>query len=118
MSTRMAREDRDKTATRGDLWVLEDRLDGRMDRFDDVQRRVILTLAELTGSIHDLKTYMVENMATKTEVRELRSQMDGFAGQLGDFRRQWAYQSDGLMSHERRLDDHDRRLGKIESRSQ
>jgi uncharacterized phage infection (PIP) family protein YhgE len=82
------------------------------------QRRILVVLAQVVGTLAEMK----ENYATKAEVRELRSEvltrMDGFAGSLEDFKRQWAYQSDGLMLHEARLDDHDRRLGKVESRPQ
>ncbi len=79
-------------------------------------RKVMLAIAQVVGALAEMKE------STKTEIRELRSEMhtrmDGFAGSLNDFRRQWAFQSDALMLHEGRLDDHERRLGKIESRPQ
>ena len=104
-------QDESGTATKNDLKSLRSEL-------LDGQRRIMVVLSQVVGTLSEMK----ENYATKVEVRELRSEvltrMDGFADSLEEFKRQWAYQSDGLRLHDARLDDHDRRLGKIESRPQ
>lgn len=105
-----------KTSFQSDLRSVEKRLDGRMDGLEAGQTRIMVVLSQVVGSLHDLRTEMRDTFATKFEVRELRSQMDGFAGQMTDFRRQWSCQSDGLMGHEGRLNDHERRLQKLEPR--
>jgi hypothetical protein len=76
----MARHDNREPSTRGDLWALEKRLDARLDSSDSVQKRIMVELARLVGSVDDLKAYMVKNMATKSEVRTLQSAVDSFAG--------------------------------------
>lgn len=101
---------------RAEIRNVEKRLDGRMDGLESGQNRIMAVLSQVVGSLHDLRTEMRDTFATKFEVRELRSQMDGFAGSLNDFRRQWAYQSDALMGHDARLNDHERRLQKLEPR--
>ena len=111
MTDDMMEQDQNGAATKSDLLsVRSELLEG--------QRKMMMVLSQVVGTLAEVK----ENCATKAEARELRSvvltRMDGFAGSLNDFRRQWSYQSDGLMLHQARLDDHDRRLGKIESRPQ
>ena len=84
----------------------------------DGQRKMMIVLSQVVGTLAEMKV----NVATKAELRELRSEvlqrMDGFAGSLDDFRLEWAHHREGQMRHEDRLDDHERRLGKIESRRQ
>lgn len=77
-----------KTSFQNDLRSVEKRLDGRMDGLESGQTRIMVVLSQVVGSLHDLRTEMRDTFATKFEVRELRSQMDGFAGQMTDFRRQ------------------------------
>jgi len=105
-----------KVSLQNDLRSVEKRLDGRMDRLETGQKKIMTTLSQVVGTLSEMK----DKLATKAEVRELRSdmhtRMDGFAGSLNDFRRQWAYQSDALMGHEGRLNDHERRLQKLEPR--
>jgi hypothetical protein len=136
MAKDMTGQNNDGAATKKDLSLAKSEMKGNLlsvrnellssqsnlsEMVGDVKegnRRIMVALAQVVGTLTEMK----ENYATKAEVRELRSEvlnrMDGFAGSLEDFKRQWAFQSDGLMLHEARLDDHERRLGKIESRPQ
>ena len=86
------------------------RLDVTVARIDSTLNRVMITVAKIDGNMADMKNYLDQNMATKTDISSLNSRMDGFAGLLLDSRHRWAV-------HAETLTEHDSRLKKLESHS-
>lgn len=44
--------------------------------------RTMISVAQLVGGMADMKQYLAENMATKKDMSDLNSRMDGFSGLL------------------------------------
>jgi hypothetical protein len=65
--------------------------------------RTMITVAQLVGSMADMKQYLTDNMATKKDMSDLNSRMDGFSGLLLDSRHRWAIHADTLYTHDERL---------------
>ena len=70
--------------------------------------RTMISVAQLVGSMADMRQYLAENMATKQDISHLSSRMDGFSGLLLDSRHRWAV-------HAETLADHDERIKKLET---
>lgn len=73
-------------------------------------KRTMVSVAGLVGDMADMKEYLAENMATKKDMSDLNSRMDGFSGLLLDSRHRWAV-------HAETLSEHDARLKKLETPS-
>ena len=71
--------------------------------------RTMISVSQLVGDMSDMKQYLAENMATKKDMSDLNSRMDGFSGLLLDSRHRWAV-------HAETLSNHDERIKKLESR--
>ena len=65
--------------------------------------RTMMTVAQLVGSMADMKQYLTDNMATKKDMSDLNSRMDGFSGLLLDSRHRWAVHAETLSAHDERL---------------
>jgi hypothetical protein len=74
-------------------------------------RRVILTLVRLEGKMDD----MAERMATKEDLKVIKAQLDDFTGDILAARRDRALQSESFMAGQRRLDDHELRIARLET---
>jgi cob(I)alamin adenosyltransferase len=68
-----------------------------------MMRRIMMSVAKLAGEVSDLKDYLKENMATKSDISALNKRMDGFSGLLEESRLRWAVHSDTLARHDARL---------------
>jgi len=69
-------------ATNSDLSATNAKLDVTNSKLD----RTMISVAQLAGDMTDLKVYLAENMATKKDMSDLNSRMDGFSGLLLDSR--------------------------------
>ncbi len=85
------------------------RIDASVTRLDSTVNRMAVTVAQLVGGLSDMKDFLAENMATKKDISNLNSRMDGFSGLLLDSRHRWAVHAETLAQH-------DARLTKIETR--
>jgi chromosome segregation ATPase len=65
--------------------------------------RTMISVARLAGDMTDMKQYLAENMATKKDMSDLNSRMDGFSGLLLDSRHRWAVHAETLSEHDARL---------------
>jgi len=65
--------------------------------------RTMITVAQLVGGMADMKQYLSENMATKKDMSDLNSRMDGFSGLLLDSRHRWSIHAETLTQHDERL---------------
>jgi len=65
--------------------------------------RTMISVAGLVGEMTELKEYLAENMATKKDMSDLNSRMDGFSGLLLDSRHRWAVHAETLSAHAERL---------------
>ncbi|MBI2384399.1 MAG: hypothetical protein HYV14_00140 [Elusimicrobia bacterium] len=65
--------------------------------------RTMISVAGLVGEMAELKEYLAENMATKKDMSDLNSRMDGFSGLLLDSRHRWAVHAETLTNHDERL---------------
>jgi hypothetical protein len=54
-------------------------------------------------------------MATKEDLKVIKAQLDDFTGDILAARRDRALQSESFMSGQRRLDDHERRITRLET---
>ena len=72
--------------------------------------RTMVSVAKLVGGMADMKRYLAENMATKKDISDLSTRMDGFSGLLLDSRHRWAVHAETLV-------DHDARLKSLESKA-
>ena len=64
--------------------------------------RVIVTTVQTSADLAELKTYVHENLVTKNE---FKTQMDGFAGRIDDFRLHMAQQKERLDDLESKSKD-------------
>lgn len=90
--------------TNAELNSTNSRLSTTNSRLD----RTMITVARLVGDMADVKVYLAENMATKKDMSDLNSRMDGFSGLLLDSRHRWAVHAETLV-------DHDTRIKKLET---
>lgn len=65
--------------------------------------RTMISVAGLVGEMAELKVYLAENMATKKDMSDLNSRMDGFSGLLLDSRHRWAVHAETLSAHDARI---------------
>ena len=72
----------------------------------DIFRPIVVTLAHHTAELADIRGHIKDKMVTRDE---FHSRMDGFAGRVTDF----DYSS---AKNRARLDEHEERLKKLESR--
>lgn len=77
-----------------------------------VSRRMIATLVRLEDKMDD----MAERMATKDDIRVMNSRLDDFTADIQAARRDRALQSETFMAGQRRLDDHELRITRLETR--
>ena len=75
------------------------RIDSTVTRMDATMNRVMISVAQLTGHMSEMK----RDMSTKQDISDLNSRMDGFAGLLIDSRQRWAIHADTLVKHDERL---------------
>lgn len=71
--------------------------------------RTMITVARMAGEISEIKHDLATKVATKDDISMLKKSIDAFAGrqQVRDF--QWS-------KHQFLLDDHDKRLTRLEAR--
>jgi len=74
-------------------------------------RRVILTLVRLEEKMDD----MAERMATKDDLKIIKTQLDDFSGDILAARRDRALQSETFMAGQRRLEDHELGITRLEN---
>ncbi|MDE2143347.1 MAG: hypothetical protein KGJ84_13135 [Elusimicrobia bacterium] len=74
-------------------------------------RRIAMTLIRIEGKFDD----MSERMATKDDINSINNRLDDFTADIQSARRDRALQSESYMTHQRRLDDHEARLKRIET---
>ncbi len=65
--------------------------------------RTMISVAQVVGDMADMKVYLAENMATKKDMSDLNSRMDGFSGLLLDSRHRWAVHAETLANHDERI---------------
>ena len=65
--------------------------------------RTMISVAGLVGEMAELKDYLAENMATKKDMSDLNSRMDGFSGLLLDSHHRWAVHAETLSAHDERI---------------
>lgn len=65
--------------------------------------RTMTSVAQLVGDMSGMKQYLAENMATKKDMSDLNSRMDGFSGLLLDSRHRWAVHAETLSNHDERI---------------
>lgn len=111
--------------TNAELSATNSRLDNTNARFDNLNGefnaanaglnttnsrldRTMISVAQLVGDMADVKVYLAENMATKKDMSDLNSRMDGFSGLLLDSRHRWAVHAETRV-------DHDARIKKLET---
>ena len=70
-------------------------------------RRTMVQVAQLTGDAADIKHEIATNVATKGDVSRILDRMDAFAGSKKD-------DDFDAAKNVHRLDDHDRRLRRLE----
>ena len=75
------------------------RLDSTASRIDATLNRVMSTVANVAGTLAEIKA----DMATKKDISDLNSRMDGFAGLLLDSRHRWAVHAETLAKHDERI---------------
>lgn len=100
----------DITVMRGDIAVMRSDIlvmrDDILAAMRDMLRPITITLAHHTAELADIRGHIKEKMVTRDE---FHSRMDGFAGRVAD--------SDYSSAKNRaRLDEHEERLKKLESR--
>ena len=74
-------------------------------------RRIVATLVRLEGKFDD----MAGRMATKDDLSAIKGQLDDFTADIQAARRDRTLQSDSYMAHQKRLDDHEARIKRIET---
>jgi archaellum component FlaC len=77
-----------------------------IDELKSMVRRIASTLTKTNADVNEFKEYAHENFVTKGE---FHSRMDGLSGKVDDMRFDWS-------KHQVRLDDHDKRMTKLEGR--
>jgi len=80
-----------------------------MDDLKSMFRRTMVVVANLTGDLGEVKHTLKTEVATKDDVSLILKRMDGLSGKVDDMRYDWA-------KHTTRLDDHERRIGRFETR--
>jgi chromosome segregation ATPase len=89
----------DLQAVKSDMQTMQGDLSGLPGMKADIQsmketlHRVAVTTAQTSGGLAELKTYVHTNLVTKNE---FRTEMDGFAGRIDDFRLHMAQQKERL----------------------
>jgi chromosome segregation ATPase len=63
-------------------------------------RRTMIHVAKMTGDMADMK----RDMATKADISRLTGNIEGLSGKVGDMHLDWAKNHDRLNDHEKRLD--------------
>jgi hypothetical protein len=89
-----------------------ERLKTDMVEVRGTNRRIIATLVRLEGKVDDI----VGQMATKDGLDVIKNQLDDFTADIQAARRDRALQSKSCMAHQRRLDEHEARITRIETR--
>ncbi|MFI5347065.1 MAG: hypothetical protein ACHQ51_11890 [Elusimicrobiota bacterium] len=77
-------------------------------------RRIVSTLIRLEGKVDDISGRMATEIATKLDLNGIKNQLDDFTADIQAARRDRALQSDAYMAHQKRLDDHEARITRIE----
>ena len=118
MTEKKMKDGRNRNATKSDLECLEARLGARLDghegrfvRIEDNLHRLNVGFARMEGRMSDMEGKMDSLMTLKTDFSRFQTVLDGMARNQETFLRRWAHHDDMLM-------DHERRLGKLESRPQ
>ncbi|OGS38305.1 MAG: hypothetical protein A2506_09985 [Elusimicrobia bacterium RIFOXYD12_FULL_66_9] len=75
-------------------------------------RRIVATLVRLEGKVDD----MAGRMATTEDINVIKTQIDDFTGDSQAARRDRALQSESFMTHQKRLEEHEARLTRLETR--
>ncbi len=70
-----------------------------VSRIDSTLNRVMSTVANVAGTLAEMKA----DMATRKDISDLNSRMEGFAGLLPDSRHRWAVHAETLVQHDERL---------------
>ncbi len=104
---------------RQELNGIKDRLGAVESRLGTVEDRVgkaMIAIARLTGDVAEIK----QTMATKDDVRNAFSmvidRIDQFAPWIAAAQRDRDTASHSYMEHQRQLEDHEKRLAKLEGR--
>lgn len=86
--------------------------EGRFDRLEGVLRRVAVNVTNLIGLVGDLK----RTSATKQDIGRLNARIDHAAIEVESSRRERAFSGEAFKSHQKQLEDHAKRLLRLETR--
>ena len=128
MSEKQMKDESNRPLTKADLDGIEARLfgldslsarlaarlddhDERFIRIDNNLYRLNVGFARMEGRMSDMEGKMDSLMTLKIDFARFQTVLDGMARNQEIFLRRWAHHDDMLM-------DHERRLGKLESRPQ
>jgi chromosome segregation ATPase len=89
--------------------------DDRFDSLEGIARRTAIQVAKLTGDVSDIKVTIATKMATKDDLSLIHTRLDAFLPEIEASRRERALHSDAYMLHQNRLNQHERRLSRLES---
>lgn len=87
----------------GDMRREINELKESVGRIDSTLNRVMAVVANIAGTLGEMKAEMRDSMATKKDISDLNSRMDGFSGLLLDSRHRWAVHAETLVNHDERL---------------
>lgn len=80
-----------------------ERTNSTLDRSNGMLNRTMISVAQLSGDMAEVKHELATNVATKKDFSDLNARMDGFSGLLLDSRHRWAVHAETLSAHDARL---------------
>ena len=95
-----------------------DKIDKRFEqvdkRFDEVKDVISSMATKIIDNIEDLKT-MKETVATKDDIQRIISSIDSLGSQTKDHERTAEINTHRIKELEPKVEDHEKRIGKLES---
>jgi uncharacterized coiled-coil DUF342 family protein len=89
-----------------------ERLKSEVADLRGTDRRIAMTLLRLEEKVDGI----VERMATKADLNVINARLDGFSADIQAARRDRALYSEGFMAHQRKLEEHEARILRVETR--
>ncbi len=90
-----------------------DKADTRMESMETVMRRMWITVTDFRAEVTEFMHFVRKNMVTR---KEFDTRFEKFSADIAAAQRDREIVSKSHMEHQRRLDDHEKRLTRLEAK--
>ncbi|MBU2573755.1 MAG: hypothetical protein KKH28_06755 [Elusimicrobia bacterium] len=108
----MAQKDLNQPATKGDLAAVKSELKNDITRLEEIAKTNTLDISRIKEDVGGIR----ETMAAKDDINRVMNSIDRFAAEYISYRNRDILRGDEIMKHGDRLNDHEARLQKLETK--